>query len=281
MMKNAMCGRFTLRASPADLAQAFELFREEPLVPRYNIAPTQEVAVIRGPKPVSAEATDSPAETGSGRRLTMMRWGLIPSWAKDASGAAKLINARADTLAEKASFRTAFQRRRCLIPADGFYEWKALDRKSRQPFLIAMKSGRPFAFAGIWEAWRPKEGELVHSCSIITTEANPLLRDLHDRMPVILDPAEYGPWLDPECPAEALQQLLNPFPPDAMEFHPVSTFVNNARHEGAECLDPPEPNVLPGTQAPATRSAKKAPAKKAPAKKSSPGAKQSLLFDDE
>jgi putative SOS response-associated peptidase YedK len=218
-----MCGRYNLRATPAEIAQAFSLFREEQFTPRYNIAPTQAVPVIR--------------QTDNGRELSMMTWGLIPSWSKDAKGAARLINARADTVATKPSFRTAFKKRRCLIPATAFYEWKGA-KPPKQPYAIGLKTGEPFAFAGLWEFWKSPDGEPVESCTIITTEANELVADLHDRMPVFLGPDEYDPWLDPECDPAALQELLDPFPDDLMSYEAVSTFVNNARNEGPECVTP-------------------------------------------
>ncbi len=225
-----MCGRYTLRASPAMLAEVFELLRTPDLGPRYNIAPTQQVAVIR--------------RNDGGRVLSTMHWGLIPSWAKDRSIAARMINARSETLAEKPSFRTPFHRRRCLIPADGFFEWKTLAPQKKQPFLIEKADGQPFAFAGLWELWKPPEGEAIESCTIITTEANGTLRSLHDRMPVILDERDYDAWMDPELKAtDSLLPLLRPADDDLLTLHAVSTTVNNARHEGADCIaSVPEPS---------------------------------------
>src|SRR5258708_32718983 len=179
-----MCGRYTLAESPRKLAKRFDV-PETPDLPfdgqRFNIAPTQQVPIVG----LGKEA----------REMTLARWGLIPSWAKDSKIGNSLINARADTVAEKPAFRSAFKRRRCLIPADGFYEWKT-GEKVKQPYYIHLKDGQPFAFAGLWEQWEPPEGESVRSCAIITTDANDLMRPLHHRMPVILDPKHYATWLD-------------------------------------------------------------------------------------
>ena len=223
-----MCGRFTLRLSPAELAEVFRLFREPVWTPRYNIAPTQPVGVLR-------------PET-AGFEFTPMRWGLIPSWAKDIKMGARMINARAESVAEKPAFRSAFQRRRCLIPADGFYEWQGIvskTTKKKQPYLIGLKNTLSFAFAGLWERWKPPEGgDPVESCTVITTEPNALCRKLHDRMPVILPEETWDRWLDnDEKDAEALKQLLVPYPEDEMEMFPVSTLVNNVRNEDPACVD--------------------------------------------
>jgi putative SOS response-associated peptidase YedK len=220
-----MCGRFTLRLTPGELQQVFDLFREPETVPRYNIAPTQSVPVIR--------------RTGEGNELSMMRWGLIPSWAKDVKIGASLINARSETAATKPAFRSAFKRRRCLIPADGFYEWKPQPgQKTKQPYLIGLKSGEPFAFAGLWEIWKSPEGNSIESCTILTTEANSLLREMHDRMPVILNRKDHEVWIDSEIPSESLTSLLTPYPTETMQAAAVSTLVNNARNEKPECATP-------------------------------------------
>lgn len=220
-----MCGRFTLRTPAADLVRIFELLRSDELQPRYNIAPTQPVAIIR--------------ETPKGRELSLVHWGLIPSWSKDPSIGSRMINARAESVASKPSFRSAFRRRRCLIPADGFYEWRKVSAKAKQPYLIGRADWRPFAFAGLWEHWTGPDGGEIESCTIITTEANELLQPLHDRMPVILEPEEYADWLDPAInDAERLQPLLDPYPPDLMALYPVSTTVNNPRNEHPACIKP-------------------------------------------
>jgi putative SOS response-associated peptidase YedK len=225
MYNNGMCGRFTLRTAPAELVEIFRLLREPELAPRYNIAPTQKVAVVR------------PAE-GAARELTLMHWGLIPSWSKDPKMGARLINARGETVADKPSFRSAFKRRRCLIPADGFYEWAQTDGNTKQPLLIGLKNGSPFAFAGLWEHWEG-EGRPVESCTIITTHANELLRPIHDRMPVILPEERYDAWLDSDNDGrERLQEFLVPFPADELAFVAVSTAVNNPRNDSPDCVKP-------------------------------------------
>ncbi|MFQ5732103.1 MAG: SOS response-associated peptidase [Planctomycetaceae bacterium] len=219
-----MCGRFTLRLTPAELADVFRLLREPEWTPRFNIAPTQSVAVLR------------PEGTGFG--FSLMRWGLIPSWAKDLKIGPRLINARAETVAEKPAFRSAFKRRRCLIPADGFYEWKAGDGKTKQPYLIGLRGDSPFAFAGLWERWTPPDGVPVESCTIITTEPNELCREVHDRMPAILHVDDYDRWLDPRAhDADALRSLLVSYPAAEMRMHPVGRLVNNARNEDPACVD--------------------------------------------
>ncbi|MFO0946814.1 MAG: SOS response-associated peptidase [Planctomycetota bacterium] len=217
-----MCGRFTLRSSPKLVAEIFELPTLPLFEARYNIAPTQMVGAIR---------------LNDERHYDQLRWGLVPSWAKDLSFGAKTINARSETITEKPAFRNAFQRRRCLIVADGFYEWQKTG-KTKQPMYILMKDERPFAFAGLWERWRG-DNELVESCTILTTTANSLLNKLHDRMPVILSSEDYNSWLDPECdPQRTLVPLLRPFPDEKMKMYPVSSQVNNARHETADCVEP-------------------------------------------
>lgn len=222
-----MCGRFTLRTSASQLAQFFELCREPELAPRYNIAPSQLVAAIRF------------EEDRTPREMVMLRWGLIPSWAKDRKIGNRMINARADTVATKPAFRAAFKRRRCLIPADGFYEWKKLDAQQKQPFYITRPDGGPFAFAGLWEHWQGEAGPAVESCTIITTEANEVMEELHDRMPVILDEADYDRWLAPgRGDREKLLSLLRPCPHDVLRFIPVDTLVNNPRNNVPACIEP-------------------------------------------
>lgn len=220
-----MCGRFTLRTPPAELAEIFSLIREPELRPRYNIAPGQPVAAI------VFDEQRSPHE------LVMLRWGLVPSWAKDPKIGYRTINARADTVATKPAFRSAFRRRRCLIPADGFYEWQKLDAKHKQPYLISRRDERPFAFAGLYEHWSAPDGAALDTCTIITTDANAPLSVLHDRMPVILDEAAYDVWLDPSRQDLAeLEALLRPAPDDLLHFVPVSTLVNNPRNDTPECV---------------------------------------------
>jgi putative SOS response-associated peptidase YedK len=169
--------------------------------------------------------------------LVLLRWGLIPSWSKDAKIAYKFTNARAETVADKPSFRSAFKQRRCLIPASGFYEWKR-DAKQKQPFFIRPRDEELFSFAGLWETWHDREGEIIESCAVITTEANELMRPIHDRMPVILDPESEAVWLDPHAATEDLRSLLVPFASERMEAYPVDLYVNNAKNQGPRCIEP-------------------------------------------
>ncbi len=222
-----MCGRFTLALDLEGLRQSFPWLTlpERDLTPRYNIAPTQPVAVVANNHP---------------DRLDFFVWGLIPSWAKDPTIGSRLINARAETLAEKPAFRNAYRRRRCLILADGFYEWrKEVGTTRKTPMYIRMKSGEPFAFAGLWEAWNSPLGDLVLSCTIITTTPNELLAPIHDRMPAILPREAYDEWLDPNDrrPAD-LAPLLRPYPAREMEAYAVSMQVNNPAYDGPECIVP-------------------------------------------
>jgi putative SOS response-associated peptidase YedK len=218
------------------LAQQFlfelgELRPDFGFVPRYNVAPTQTVAALRK------------LEAGGPRQLALLHWGLIPSWAKEAKLAASAINARGETLATKPMFRAAFARRRCLILADGYFEWQAVGKK-KQPLWFRMQDERPFAFAGLWERWRgpegtPQDAPPLESCSIVTTSANSLSANVHDRMPVILDPVDYDLWLDPAMnDKEHLQTLLVPYPAEAMKAEPVSTRVNSVRNDDPECVAP-------------------------------------------
>ncbi len=223
-----MCGRFTLRVSPEQIADLFSIEQMPPLAARYNIAPTQPVLAIR----------DSYA--GNGREATFLNWGLIPSWATDPSIGSRMINARAETAAEKPSFRAAFKYQRCIIPADGFYEWKAAPgRKIKTPYFIHMKDRKPFAFAGLWDSWESPDGSSLKTCTIITTEPNELMATIHNRMPVILPPRDYAKWLDasPQTP-ENLLPLLKPYPADAMSAHPVSTLVNKPENDSSELVVP-------------------------------------------
>lgn len=225
-----MCGRYTLRASPQLLQEIFSLMREPDLKPRYNVAPGQTVAAV------VFDPDRSPHE------LTAFRWGLVPSWAKDPKIGYRTINARAETVAQKPSFRAAFKRRRCLIPADGFYEWKKLDAKHKQPYFITRRDEQPFAFAGLFEHWSAADGSVIDSCTIITTDANEPMSDLHHRMPVILDRHDYDRWIDPaQQDAQQLQALLRPAPDDWLQFIPVSTLVNNPRNDSPECVQPASP----------------------------------------
>lgn len=232
-----MCGRFSLVEDPA--IGAPQLFtrdqRGEAFRPRYNIAPTQPVLAVIG--------------TGDGQRsLGHLRWGLIPGWAKDPAIGNRLINARAETVAEKPSFRTSLRRRRCIILADGFFEWQALPgRKVKQPYRITMKDDTIFAMAGLWDRWVSPTGEEIYSCTIITTEANTLLAPIHHRMPVILDGDPLDRWLDPTVqePGQLLP-LLNPYPAGDMAAWPVSTKVNNPRNDSPDVIAPLEGGLPSG-----------------------------------
>lgn len=219
-----MCGRFVLTASPEALQQHFNLTTISPAITaRYNIAPTQPVAVITNEDPHS---------------LTFHRWGLIPSWAKDMSFGSQAFNARSETVDEKPAFRAAFKRRRCLIPANGFYEWSQ-DGKAKKPMFVHLADHALFAFAGLWEVWRSPEGDEIRSCTILTTEPNDLIRPLHHRMAVILDPSDYALWLSPEeLPAVALKPLLRAYDETRMGVYEVSTLVNKAANDGAELIAP-------------------------------------------
>ena len=232
-----MCGRFTLTSPDQDLAVQFNLPAIPSLEPRYNIAPTQLVAAVR-------ETRD-----GAGRELAMLRWGLIPFWAKDPAIGSRMINARSETAAEKPAFRAAFRRRRCLVLADGFYEWQK-QNGSKQPYYIRLREGKTFAIAGLWEHWEGPDGDIIQSCTLLTTPPNELLRPLHDRMPVILHPDRYDLWLDRSVDQpEVLQPLLRPFAEEPMDAYPVSRWVNRPGNEGPQCIEPlPEASQgsLPG-----------------------------------
>lgn len=227
-----MCGRYSITTAPEAMRQLFDFANLPNLAPRYNVAPTQPAPVVR-----------LDPETG-GRVLAQLRWGLVPSWSKDATGAARMINARAETAHEKPAFRAAFRTRRCLVPADGFYEWR-LENGRKQPFRIGLKGGATFAFAGLWETWTPHEGKdagaPLETFTILTTEANAKLAPIHERMPVMLAPDAYATWLDPAGPVEALRRLLGPYPAEPMAFYRVSDRVNNVRHDDAECIRPLNP----------------------------------------
>ena len=221
-----MCGRFTLISTGEVVAELFELAEVPKLSPRYNIAPTQ---------PVAAVVCDNPSAP---RRLVNLHWGLIPTWAKDPAIGSRMINARAESVATKPSFRGAFAERRCLIVADGFYEWQKVDG-GKQPQYITMTDGGPFAFAGLWEHWRGPDGRHIDSCTIITTEPNEMMAPLHDRMPVILPRDTYAPWLDPNNTSPAdLQSLLRVHPAEGMSAHAVSKRVNNPSNDVVDCVQP-------------------------------------------
>lgn len=208
-----MCGRFALNETPTRLAEYFHAVGDIKFAPAFNIAPSSRIITVT-------------SDMDEHRHLRQMRWGLIPSWAKDASIANKLINARGETVAEKPSFRSAFKSHRCIIPASGFYEWKT-EAGNKNPWYISLKSGEPMAFAGLWETWHPKEGEAIESCCIITTGANELMQPIHDRMPVILDADQWVAWLSPnERQADHLLQLIHPHEAGSMQAWPVSKLLN-------------------------------------------------------
>lgn len=220
-----MCGRYTLTITGSMLADWFGIAEGElDLVPRYNIAPTQEVLTV--------------ISDGQRNHARPMRWGLIPSWAKDISIGSRMINARAETLAEKPSFRTALRKRRCLVPADGFYEWQQTGGRKR-PMRIVLRSREPFAFAGLWDTWRSPEGEAITSCTIVTTSANSLMEPIHSRMPVILPRENEAAWLAPDNEdVQALCGLLLPYPSERLEAYEVSGLVNSPRNETSQCIAP-------------------------------------------
>ena len=218
-----MCGRYSLTTPLEAMRRLFGL--EGPLPnypPRYNIAPSQDAPVVR-------------LSDGS-REITLMHWGLVPGWSKGPDSKFSMINARAETVAEKPAYRAAFKSRRCLVPADGFFEWRA-ESKKKQPFYIHMKDEKPFAFAGLWERWE-KGAEPITSFTIIVTEANELLRPIHERMPVILAPKDYARWLDPALKKEATQKFMRPYDPEKMALRKISTRVNSPKNDDPEILAP-------------------------------------------
>jgi putative SOS response-associated peptidase YedK len=225
-----VCGRFTLSASGEELASQFEVPEPIDLQPRFNIAPTQDVVsvVAEGPKT---------------RRVVAQRWGLIPFWAKDPAIGSRMINARSETVAEKKAFRDALQRRRCIVPADGFYEWSR-GGASHGPHWIHPTGPGLLGFAGLWERWNSPEGQRVESCTVLTTRANGVLSPIHDRMPVILPKTAYADWLDPEAPPERLAQLYRPCPDEWLERTQVGPWVNDVRHDDRQCLEPPAQQSL-------------------------------------
>ena len=224
-----MCGRFAFFSAREAIVRLFDLPADTPDVePHYNIAPTQYVAAVR----INREGA---------RKLSMLYWGLVPSWAKDKTGGARMINARAETLRDKPAFRKAYERRRCLVLANGYYEWQRAGA-SKQPWFIKLTSGEPFGMAGLWEAWRdPADGEWLRSCSIVTTKPADSIGQLHDRMPVILPPATYAAWLDPaNDDLDSLDALLAPSSAD-LTAHPVAGRVNSARIDEPSLVEPAEP----------------------------------------
>lgn len=221
-----MCGRFTLHKPADTITREFHLAAVPDLEARYNIAPAQNVLAIR--------------RLLDGNEAVTLKWGLIPSWAKDAGIGSKLINARSETVTEKPSFREAFKKRRCIIPADGFYEWQRTGSQKR-PFYFKLKDDRLFGFAGLWAKWLTPDGETLETCSILTTEANEVLRPVHERMPVILPPDSYELWLDEDVSKQNLRrELLRPYPALAMAAYPVSLAINSPQRQGTELVRPKE-----------------------------------------
>ena len=220
-----MCGRFAFYSPHAAVIRLFGVAAAPEIEPRYNIAPTQFVATVR--------------EAGGPREVAMLYWGLVPSWAKEKSIGARMINARSETLTGKPSFRSAFRRRRCLVLADGYYEWQR-SAAGKQPYFIGFADGQPFGMAGLWERWRdPATGEPLESCCIVTTSPSPAVAHVHDRMPVIVPPDAYAEWLDPRNEAvDRLARLFAPCPRSDLGARPVSTRVNSARNQGPELIEP-------------------------------------------
>ena len=217
-----MCGRYALKAPSSELASRFKLDEVVDVAPRYNIAPGTDIPTIR--------------RSPEGKRVMhLLRWGLVPHWAKDPSIGAKLSNARGETVADKPSFRDAFQRRRCLVPADGFYEWKTED-KQKQPYYFSLKSGEPFALGGVWESWRAPDGNILRTCCLITTGPNEIMQPVHDRMPVIVSPNDYEAWLTGE--ADDALGLVRPYRTDEMQAWAVSRRVSRSGEEGADLVWP-------------------------------------------
>ena len=221
-----MCGRFTLTIDSEELQEQFPGFTFPAAVaPRYNIAPGQPLLAIPNDGKLTAD---------------LLTWGLIPTWAKDPSIGSRMINARAETLAEKPSFRGSFKYKRCLIPADGFFEWQATPgTKLKVPFFIHLREHATFAFAGLWDSWQGPDGSVIRSCTIITTQPNSIMSPIHNRMPVILDARDFEAWLEPAARTPAsLQSLLRPYPAERMQAFVVSTFVNRPANEGPDCIAP-------------------------------------------
>ncbi len=220
-----MCGRYSFTLPPEAMRDLFAAPTMLNLQPRYNIAPTQQAPVIA-------------LDEAGGRQIRLLRWGLVPRWTRELKSLPLLINARADTIAEKPSFRDAFAKRRCLVPADGFYEWRAIAGKRKQPWRIELADRKAFAFAGIWEAWKSPEGEIVKSFAIATTEANSALAPIHARMPVILARDDEAKWLDTGGARESLQAILRPYDGGPMQLFPIGDRVNSVKNDDALILEP-------------------------------------------
>jgi len=223
-----MCGRFARKSKQDLLTEWFGIELEDMpwFAPSYNVAPQSVQPIVR-----------SNRDTGN-REFALLRWGLVPFWAKDPKFGYSTINARAEEAAQKPAFRDALKKRRCLVPADAFYEWQRLDPKTKRPFAFAMKSGEPYAFAGLWDRWQAKDNEALETFTILTTDPNELMEPVHNRMPVILEQKDYERWLDPETKDRPPVDLLRPYPAESMRSWPVSARVGNVRNNDAELLDP-------------------------------------------
>ena len=223
-----MCGRYQLKTESGRLAELFHALHVEGadlLVPRYNIAPGTPVLIVR--------------DTPTGRRIEHVRWGLVPGWADDPKIGYRMINARSETAASKPGFRGAMKYRRCIVPVSGLYEWKKIDNRTKLPHHITVEGTDVFGLAGLWESWQDPAGNELDTCTILTCAPNEMMADLHDRMPVILDPNQYDAWLDPDQQdAQAASRLLKPYAADKMAAWPVSTYVNKAGNEGPRCIEP-------------------------------------------
>ena len=243
-----MCGRYTITSAPEAFRRLFGYPEQPNFPPRYNIAPTQPIPVVR-------------LDEGE-RHFVLMRWGLLPSWVKDPKDFPLLINARGESVIGKPAFRNAMKRRRCLIPADGFYEWKPAGGR-KQPFYIRAKSGRPIAFAGLWETWEGPNGEEIDTAAIVTTRANGLLSGIHDRMPVIVPEAAFDLWLNcAEVDAVTVSAMIAPAPEDVLEAFPVSTAVNRTANDSGKLIEPNEPDAQPAQKPAAKHASEPARAKR-------------------
>ncbi|HXD45522.1 MAG TPA: SOS response-associated peptidase [Pseudolabrys sp.] len=256
-----MCGRYTITSAPEALRALFRYEEQANFPARFNIAPTQPVPIVR--------------LTEGKREFALVRWGFLPSWVKDPSRFSLIINARGESIVDKPAFRAAMKRRRCLIPADGFYEWQATGKGPKQPFYIHAKSGKPLAFAGLWECWEGPNGEAVETAAIVTTRANKMLSPLHDRMPVIIAPDAFDLWLN--CggvDARTAEALIAPAPEALLEAHPVSTAVNRTANDNAALIAPVTPGAMEPAKPPAHPRTKPA---KPPKRETSDGG-QGVLF---
>lgn len=230
-----MCGRFTNQITWRELVELYRI-HDQPalnLRPRYNVAPSQDIPIVRPVHKDDADDDENDRNDDAPREVVMARWGLLPFWAKDMKVGTKMTNAKAETVDEKRAFRNAFRRRRCLIPADGFYEWKKLDANTKQPYRLCLPGQRPFAFAGLWEA---NDKLAVTSCTIITTEPNAVAAEIHDRMPVILPPEAYDEWLSQATPPEAAKALLKPYAGEMIAY-PVDKAVGSPKNDGPELIE--------------------------------------------